>query len=64
MPSHPIDIEHSFNLKLEQLDDQDNENPPKVIGSIFITSNTIKKICRQERVLAWALPLAALQRKM
>ena len=64
MPNDSVEIEHAFNLKLEQLDGHDNDYPSKVIGSIFITSDTIKKICRQERVLTWALPLAALQRKM
>ena len=64
MPNDSVEFEHVFNLKLEQLDDHDNGHPFKVIGSIFIASNTIKKICQQERVLPWALPLAALQRKM
>ncbi|MCJ1264760.1 hypothetical protein MMC22_004635 [Lobaria immixta] len=57
-------FEPSFNLKLEQLDGQATESQPKVISSIFITYNTLQKICEKERVLAWSLPLAALQRKI
>lgn len=57
-------FEHPSNLKLEQLDGQATESQPKVISSILITYDTLQKICEKERVLAWSLPLAALQRKM
>lgn len=41
-------FEQPFDLKLGQLDGQDKESQPKVISSIFITFNTLQKICQKE----------------
>ena len=64
MSINSLSHDYAFDLKLEQIDAQDEGSEPRVIGGIFITFNTLQKICQQERVLAWGLPLAALQRKM
>ena len=58
MPINSFQIGSPFDLKLEQLKGKE------VISSIFITFNTLQKICKKERVLVGSLPLAALQRKM
>ena len=64
MPVKSRYFEQSFDLKLDQLDGQDKGTQSEVIGSIFITFDTLQKICQKERTLVWGLPLAALQRKM